>query len=281
MMKFKYRLVLCAVLLYVFITGFQIFDGTQPDRQLLQQGNSYDENTLNRVDIHAAINKEKLLGKANYDVELQLANSLKEASGVSTLQLANSLKDASGVSTLQLANSLKDASTLQLANSLKDASGASMLQLAKSLKDAHDVSRASQESEREEAKVISNKTVERNAKLHVDDSAKHAKDNEFDEVLNDDNEVDQALEFKENSVFDQELEFKEDQFQNITEDGSYVVYNAYIDGPKRDWIRAVGFSRQLNPTVNLHCLFWDDNMNAVSMTTSVTIQMIPRNTLQR
>ena len=238
-MKFKYRLVLCAVLLYVFITVFQILDCTKPDRQLLEQDNSHAENTLNREDIHAAINKEKLFGKAYYDVKLQLVNSLKDASGVSTLQLANSLKDA------------------------------------------HGVSRASQESERAETNVISNKTVERNAKLHGDDSAKHAKDNEFGKALNYDNEVDQALKFKENSAFDQALEFKEDQFQNITEDGRYVVYNAYIDGPNSDWIRAVGFSTQLNPTVKLHCLFWDDNMNAVSMTTNVTIQMIPRNTLQK
>ena len=233
---------LCAVLLCVFVMVFQaqlgplILDGSQPDKQPREQGNSRDENTFNRLDIRATINKKKPFGKAKYDFKSQLANDLK---GVSKF-------------------SLESEKTMP---------------------------------PRAEDKVISNKKVQRT----LINSMKHAKDSKFEQALEfkKDSGIDQALEFKEESEFDQEqefkkdnefdqaLEFKEDQFQNITEDGKYIVFNAYIDGPNKDWIRAIGFSKQLKPTVSLHCLFWDVNMNAVTMTTNVTIQILPFHTSER
>ena len=170
------------------------------------------------------------------------------------------------------------------------------LHMANSLKDASDVSKASQESDelddtevihqtmppRAKVKVFSHKKAEENTKTKalIDN---YAKDNDFGQApeLKKDTEFDQSLEFNEDSEFDQALELKEDQFQNITEDGNYVVYNAYIDGPEKRWVRAVGFSRHLSPRVNLHCLFWDPNMNAISMTTNVTIQILPFHTIER
>ena len=181
---------LCVVSLFVFVVialflpprGPQerlILYGTQLDRQLQEQGNSRDENSLNRVDIRTAINKKKAFGFI--------------------------------------------------------------------------------------------------------DGAKHASDSKSDQApqLQEDSHFDKALEFKEGSEFDQALEFKEDQFQNITEDGNYVVYNTYVDGPEKGWVRAIGFSSQRKPTVNLQCLFWDANMNAVSKTTDVTIQILPFHTSER
>ena len=64
---------LCVVSLFVFVVialflpprGPQerlILYGTQLDRQLQEQGNSRDENALNRVDIRTAINKKKAFG---------------------------------------------------------------------------------------------------------------------------------------------------------------------------------------------------------------------------
>ena len=115
------------------------------------------------------------------------------------------------------------------------------------------------------------------------DCAKHASDSKSDQApqLKEDSDFDQALEFKEDTEFDQALEFKKDQFQNITKDGNYVVYNAYVDGPEKGWIRAIGFSSQRKPTVSLQCLFWDANINAVCKTTNVNIQILPFHTSER
>ena len=203
---------ICAALLCGFIMVFQTQHGPQESlildvtQQAPKQGSSHDENTFNRLDIRATINKEKPFGKAKYDLKSQLMNDLKGVSKVS----------------------LESEQTMP---------------------------------PRAEDKVISNKKVQRT----LINSVKHAKDSKFE----------QALEFQKDNEFDQALEFKEDQFQNITEDGKYIVFNAYIDGPNKGWIRAIGFSKQLKPTVSLHCLFWDVNMNAVTITTNVTIQILP------
>ena len=252
-LKLKRLIILCAVLLFVFITVSQIklgaherlnLDGTQPrtqlERQLRAQDNSRNENTTTRVDIRTAIStEEKSLGKENYDFKLHMANSLKDAS---------------------------------------------------------DVSKASQESDELDDTEVIHQTMPPHAEVKKN-SHKKAEDYSKTKALIDSyanyNKFGQALEFKKNgefdqplelngiSEFDQALEFKEDQFQNITEDGNYVVYNAYIDGPEKRWVRAIGFSTQLFPRVTLHCLFWDAYMNAISMTTNVTIQILPFHTTER
>ena len=94
----------------------------------------------------------------------------------------------------------------------------------------------------------------------------------------------QQLELKEyvqDSTFDQKLQSMEDVFQNITEDGNYLVYNAYIDGSRENWILAVGLSRWMIPKVQLHCLFWDTNMRAISNETKVTVNILPRHVKER
>ena len=84
-----------------------------------------------------------------------------------------------------------------------------------------------------------------------------------------------------NGTLDQTLELGEDVFQNITKDGSYLVYNAYIDGPRENWVRAVGFSKHLKTESDLRCLFWDTNMNIISKETKVSIQILPFHTTER
>ena len=84
-----------------------------------------------------------------------------------------------------------------------------------------------------------------------------------------------------NGTLDQTLELGEDVFQNITKDGSYLVYNAYIDGPRENWVRAVGFSKHLKTKSDLRCLFWDTNMNTISKETKVSIQILPFHTTER
>ena len=77
-------------------------------------------------------------------------------------------------------------------------------------------------------------------------------------------------------ILEKELTVTTDVFQNITQDGRHLVYNAYVDGPRDDWIRAFGFTLSKKPETNLRCLFWDTDMNPmVSMESNVTMQVLP------
>ena len=78
-------------------------------------------------------------------------------------------------------------------------------------------------------------------------------------------------------VLEKDLRVATDVFQNITKDGRLLVYNAYIDGPREDYIRAFGFTNMsTQPETNLRCLFWDTDMNPlVSMETNVTMEILP------
>ena len=253
-LKFICLIMICAVLLCVFIMVFQtqhgpqeslILDGTQQARE---QGNSHDENTFNRLDIRATINKEKPFGKAKYDLKSQLTNDLK---GVRKVSLESEQTMPPRAEDKVISNKKVQRT---LINSVKHAKYSEFEQALEFKKDSE-----------------------------FDQALEFKEESEFDQALEfkKDTEFDQELEFKKDNEFDQALEFKEDQFQNITEDGKYIVFNAYIDGPNKDWIRAIGFSKQLKPTVTLHCLFWDVNMNAVTMTTNVTIQILPFHTSER
>ena len=82
-------------------------------------------------------------------------------------------------------------------------------------------------------------------------------------------------------MFDQKLELKEDVFQNITKDGKYLVYNAYIDGPREDLVFAIGLSISRNPKIELFCLFWDSNMRVISNETKVSIKILPIHVVER
>ena len=78
-------------------------------------------------------------------------------------------------------------------------------------------------------------------------------------------------------VLEKDLRVATDVFQNITKDGRLLVYNAYIDGPRENFIRAFGFTNMsTKPETNLRCLFWDTDMNPlVSMETNVTMEILP------
>ena len=78
-------------------------------------------------------------------------------------------------------------------------------------------------------------------------------------------------------VLEKDLRVATDVFQNITTDGRLLVYNAYIDGPRENYIRAFGFTNMsTQPETNLRCLFWDTDMNPlVSMETNVTMEILP------
>ena len=78
-------------------------------------------------------------------------------------------------------------------------------------------------------------------------------------------------------VLEKDLRVATDVFQNITKDGRLLVYNAYIDGPRENYIRAFGFTNlSTEPETNLRCLFWDTDMNPlVSMETNVTMEILP------
>ena len=79
-----------------------------------------------------------------------------------------------------------------------------------------------------------------------------------------------------NNTSGQKLEVTEDTFRNITKDGKHVVFNAYIDGTRTNWIRAMGFSRSNQSLGNFRCLFWDGKMNPIiSNETIVTMQILP------
>ena len=78
-------------------------------------------------------------------------------------------------------------------------------------------------------------------------------------------------------ILDNNMTVTTDVFQNITKDGRHLVYNAYVDGPRADWIRAFGFTLSKKPDTNLRCLFWDTDMNPlVSMETKITMEVLPR-----
>ena len=78
-------------------------------------------------------------------------------------------------------------------------------------------------------------------------------------------------------VLEKDLRVATDVFQNITKDGRLLVYNAYIDGPRENFIRAFGFTNMsTQPETNLRCLFWDTDMNPlVSMETNVNMEILP------
>ena len=78
-------------------------------------------------------------------------------------------------------------------------------------------------------------------------------------------------------VSEKDLRVATDDFQNITKDVRLLVYNAYIDGPRENFIRAFGFTNMsTKPETNLRCLFWDTDMNPlVSMETNVTMEILP------
>ena len=78
-------------------------------------------------------------------------------------------------------------------------------------------------------------------------------------------------------ILDNNMTVTTDVFQNITKDGRHLVYNAYVDGHRADWIRVFGFTLSKKPDTNLRCLFWDIDMNPlVSMETKITMEVLPR-----
>ena len=78
-------------------------------------------------------------------------------------------------------------------------------------------------------------------------------------------------------ILDNNMTVTTDVFQNITKDGRHLVYNAYVDGHRADWIQAFGFTLSKKPETNLRCLFWDTDMNPlVSMETKITMEVLPR-----
>ena len=78
-------------------------------------------------------------------------------------------------------------------------------------------------------------------------------------------------------ILEKDLRVATDVFQNITKDGRLLVYNAYIDGPRENFIRAFGFTNMsTQPETYLRCLFWDTDMNPlISMETNVTMEILP------